>query len=208
MGKSLGLASVISMALAIIICSTTGGAVFAQPLISPAQTQPAASAPWPARGIFAQPWAGFPTSPVTSMESGQVNDIQLTLSDRVAVPGQPVTVTVTNHSASTIATFNHQSLCSIFSIRKYTQREWSRVLECRLAMPTVPVVIPPGDSKSLTFNDGSRFRGAGALVPGKYRVEFSYKPISDLKDLFSDQIPWQTIHSAGLTIARSRGRTK
>ena len=140
------------------------------------------------------------TSTVTPMEKSELNDIQLTLSQTDVDHGQPISVTVTNLSSSTIGTYDHKSMCSIFTIQRKRGEKWENILKCTLGKPTVPVVLSPGESKSLTFNGGPHHLDPGALDPGIYRVEFTYKPISAIEDLSSNEIPWLTIYTPLLTI--------
>ncbi len=138
-----------------------------------------------------------------AQQQPQQEGAQLTLSDTAASPGQPITVTVTNHTTSTLAAYNHESLCSIFTIQRRNENQdgWDDVLECVLETPTVPVAIPPGESMSLTFNGGPHVLDPGALEPGVYRVEFSYKLVNEIGDIDRDEIPWQTAFSPIFTIS-------
>jgi len=133
----------------------------------------------------------------------QQEGVQLTLSDIAASPGKPITVTVTNNTTSTLATYNHESLCSIFTIQRQNENQdgWDDVLECVLETPTIPVAIPPGESQSLTFNGGPHFLDPGALEPGVYRVKLVYKLVDAIGDIDRDEIPWQTAFSPIFTIS-------
>ena len=131
----------------------------------------------------------------------QQDEVVLTLSTTTAAPGEPITVTVTNLTSSIIATFNSQSLCSIFTIQIQRGDVWENVLECSLdSLPTVPIAIPPGESGSLTFNGGPSFLDPGALEPGVYRVKFLYKRVEKIEDIVNEDIPWQTAFSPPFTI--------
>jgi prepilin-type N-terminal cleavage/methylation domain-containing protein len=212
MGKPSGFTLVetlMAITIAAVFTAACGVAASEQQTL-PGESQIPVSSPQPRPGVSPTPAvAHLPLIlTVTPTIAVETDDVQLTLSGTKAVPGQPVTVTVTNHTFSTIATFDHKSLCSIFTIQRRNEDEWENVLKCFLRKPTVPVTIPPGDSKALTFNGGSHFLDLGALDPGVYRVEFEYKRVDDLEDLFSDEIPWQIVYSPILTISSGPCRSE
>ena len=203
MGKPSGFTLLETLiALTVVTLAAACGVAVSEQQTLPGGSQTPVSSPQPRLGVsLTSAVAHLPLIlTVTPTKAAQADDVQLTLSHTTAVPGQPITVTVTNHAPSTIATFDHKSLCSIFSIQRRNEDEWENVLECPLEKRTIAIAIPPGDSKSLTFNGGSHFLDPGALDPGVYRVEFEYKRVDDLEDLFSDEILWQTVHSPILTI--------
>jgi hypothetical protein len=161
---------------------------------------PNQSATWPAARlplILTPKSTGSSTSELTS-------DVELILSTSTALPGEPITVTVTNHSSEVIGTYDQKSLCSIFFVEEYDDEIWQSVLECPLVgRRLLEVAILPGRSESLRFNEGDPME-PDALSPGMYRVRFRYKRIKDIanlvEDLFYNEVPWQTAYSPILTV--------
>jgi len=193
----------LTIAITVAAITAIGGAA-AEQLVSPGRdrirvslSQPMPDVPSTSTVIY------LPIIAKPAQQQPQQEGAQLTLSDTVASPGKPITVTVTNHTTSTLAAYNHESLCSIFTIQRRNENQdgWDNVLECVLETPTVPVAIPPGESRSLTFNGGPHFLDLGALEPGVYRVELSYKLVDELGDIDRDEIPWQTAFSPIFTIS-------
>lgn len=148
--------------------------------------------------ITAEPSPTQKEAPTDSIEA--VDGVQLVLSHTEADSGQPISVKVINKSPSSIATFDHKSLCSIFFIQKQVENGWENVLECQLRKPTVLVSISPGESQELEFNGGSHFLDPDGLETGTYRVEFSYKEAPKIEDLLSDELPWVTMYSPNFKV--------
>jgi hypothetical protein len=90
--------------------------------------------------------------------------------DRYLV-GQPIVVTVDNNTDRAIQTTDHQTNCSIVTLQRLRDGNWTAVAECPLASPTRPVNLASRQRVTIEL-PAAPF--TGSFEPGVYRIEFSY----------------------------------
>lgn len=103
---------------------------------------------------------------------------------------EPVALRINNDTAQTIATYDHQSFCSVVTVQRQNGSDWEEVAPCLLGRMSKLITIASRDQIDFNLPTES---AASKLSPGIYRLEFTYwktdangKPTGDPITLHSE----------------------
>lgn len=89
-------------------------------------------------------------------------------------PSSAITVAVTNHRATSIFTFDHQTSCTILTLERQTTSGWEATGGCAMGRPTKRVEIKAGETMQILLAPDAGQIHATPWPTGTYRVVLRY----------------------------------
>ena len=127
----------------------------------------------PANGIASgSPTATQGGTPVSSVPPTSAVTL---VNDRSSyTPSSAITVMLTNHRATSIFTFDHQTSCTILTLERQTTGGWETTGGCAMGRPTQRVEIKAGETVKILLAPDAGQIHAAPWPAGTYRVVLRY----------------------------------
>ncbi|HEX9037001.1 MAG TPA: hypothetical protein VF808_08435 [Ktedonobacterales bacterium] len=109
-----------------------------------------------------------------SAMSGNPVALSLTTDRARYAPTEPVEVTLVNGSTASLYTSDHQTCCSIISLRLWTGNVWTPVGNCMMMTASRIIEIAPGATMRVTLTPGAGMLRALPWPAGTYRAILRY----------------------------------
>ena len=113
-------------------------------------------------------------APSASPTSPPAHGVTLTVAHASYSRSATITVTLINGGASPIFAYDHQTSCTILSLRRQTSSGWQTVGECALGVLTHQIEIHAGETMKIALAPGAGTIRAAPWPAGTYRALLHY----------------------------------
>lgn len=162
-------------------------------LMTPSLTPPPAHMT-PSPTVSASPTPLTITPQATLLRPGEqpTTDVWVTTDKLDYRRGERIVVTIGNDLSVAIYALTGKTYCTIVSVQRKTDDKWQIQSRCAAGAPPVFIPIPSKSRMSVEIFPRDAFDKE--LVPGQYRIEFSFR-------VGSASGPWQTVYSKEFVIS-------